>query len=136
MTDARAGPPSLRARAYLSLPRPVSARAPAHVCCPRRLFAPRPSPARRHRQPEHWSIAPSFCAFAFCFCTWRLGLGTWGTVHFARHYRAAQPFAPWQGHLTAALLVIGSAFQWYWGVLILRSAARKMWPTETRAKRE
>ena len=93
----------------------------------------------RNRQPDHPTIAISFVLFAICFFTWRLGLGTWGTLHYMAHYRTLE-VPLWQGHILGGLLTLGSVLQWYWGLFIVKSAVRKVLGGKTKeakgAKRE
>ena len=80
----------------------------------------------RNRAGKHWSVLVSQGLFALTFFVWRLGLGTYGTVHFLMH--AAEHISPayarWQVLTLGAALVIASCLQWYWGKLIVKGLMR------------
>ena len=62
----------------------------------------------RHRTPSHPSVLISQVLFAGCFFIWRLGIGTFGTLHFlhgASEYLPAS-FPAWQARVVGAALVV------------------------------
>merc|ERR1712070_1221679 len=78
----------------------------------------------RNRMPRgHWLPTISFNLFAVCFVMWRIGIGTYGTLHYLMHYNTllllptnAKIWEPWQAHLLAVGVVLGAVLQWMWGV--------------------
>eukprot|EP00308_Calcidiscus_leptoporus_P001612 CAMPEP_0119355424 /NCGR_PEP_ID=MMETSP1334-20130426/4244_1 /TAXON_ID=127549 /ORGANISM="Calcidiscus leptoporus, Strain RCC1130" /LENGTH=292 /DNA_ID=CAMNT_0007369247 /DNA_START=92 /DNA_END=970 /DNA_ORIENTATION=- len=82
----------------------------------------------RHRAPDSPRVAISFVVFFALFCIWRLGLGTFGTIHYLFYFSTELPqsFPTWQAYVLALALVAASVLQWYWGIVILRKAARKL----------
>jgi len=78
----------------------------------------------RNRLGNHWSVLPSFGMFFISFVVYRLGLNTYGTVHYLLHYRQHMPsrVSEWQAHVVAVCTVSGAILQWYWGGMIVQKA--------------
>jgi len=88
----------------------------------------------------HWSVGAAQKLFALAFFAWRLGLNTYGTVHFVRYYRDdlygglySTAVVPWQMHAMAALLVAACILQWYWGAEIVKMALRPPKPLKKKS---
>jgi hypothetical protein len=81
----------------------------------------------RNRAPSHWSVPVSFLGFAICFLVWRLGFGTYGTLHYLTHARDSlgPHYPPLHARIIGGCLVAASLLQWYWGVEIVRSVVSK-----------
>jgi len=85
----------------------------------------------RHRAPTHPTVVLSQALFAVAFFIWRLGIGTYGTYHFLVHAGTHLPpaFPGWKAVSLGTALVAASVLQWYWGVFIVKSVARKLFPS-------
>ena len=86
----------------------------------------------RNRTPNHWSVKLSFVLFALCFFIWRLGLGTFATLHYLTHAKDAldEQYPTTQARLIGVSLVAGSTVQWYWGREIANGIRHKLSPNK------
>ena len=89
----------------------------------------------RHRAPSHPTVVLAQALFAVAFFIWRLGIGTYGTYDFLVQARDHLPpaFPAWKATALGTALVAASALQWYWGVFIVKSVARKLLPAPKKA---
>ncbi len=81
----------------------------------------------RHRKAGHWATNASFLAFYFCFCLWRLILGSYGALAFVlRRHELPANFPSGDARRLDAALFLATALQWYWGVHIGRGLWRRL----------